>query len=232
MPPIAMIIAAATSSSFSPDNLPVNWFDVALLIVLGFGIFRGRKNGMTKEILPFLKWVTLVVAAGLAYGLVAQYYVTSCGMSHLTGAVLGYLSIAFVVFFIFSLIKKAFEKRLEGSNAFGNAEYYLAIPSGMIRYACIVIFALALINSRHYTSADLEQAKAYNERWYGGGIYSGNYIPDLHTVQEAVFKKSFVGPYIKTYLGTLLIETGPGDVDNSKQAAVDKKPNPVVHIGN
>ena len=42
------MIAVATQS-FALDQLPFGWFDVVLVAVLGFGLFRGRKNGMTKE---------------------------------------------------------------------------------------------------------------------------------------------------------------------------------------
>lgn len=197
--------------SLSTDNLPVNWFDATLLVVLGVGLFRGRKNGMTKEIIPTLQWVAIVVASGLAYGLVAQFYINSCGLIQhkVLATVLGYLSIATVVFLIFSGIKNSVMPRLEGSSIFGSAEYYLGMPSGMLRYFCILLFILALINARYYTSADIAAKKAYNLRWYGGGLYSGNYIPDLHNVQDAVFKKSFSGPYIKDYLGMMLIENNP-----------------------
>jgi hypothetical protein len=34
-----------------------NWFDVALVLVLAFGFWRGRKRGMTKELLPTLQWL-------------------------------------------------------------------------------------------------------------------------------------------------------------------------------
>ena len=223
-----MIIAALTQS-LSLDNLPVDWFDVTLLCVLGFGIFRGRKNGMTKEILPMVQWLILVVAAGLGYPLLAQFYVSTCGMGKLWGALAGYSSIALAVFFIFSLIKKVVMPRLTGSNIFGSSEYYLGMPSGMIRYACIVIFFLALIHAKFYSPAEVAANKAYQERWYGGGIYSGDYIPDLHTVQEAIFKKSFTGPYIKDYLGMLLIQTGP---DSGSDSSQPKKAQPVIHIGN
>ena len=218
------------------DNLPVNWFDFALLGLLGFGIFRGRKNGMSKEVLPTLQWITIVVAAGFTYTMAAQFYNTTCGLGELLSAILGYLSVALAVWFVFSLIKKALAPRLTGSSVFGGAEYYMGIPSGMIRYACIVIFALALINSRHYTAADIAAQKAYNQRWYGGGLYSGDYIPDLHSVQEGVFKKSFTGPYIKDYLGMMLIQTGPDSAQGAPGAkgptAEKAKPQPVIHIGN
>jgi uncharacterized membrane protein required for colicin V production len=212
------------------DNLPVNWFDAFLLVMLGFGIFRGRKNGMTKEMLPLFLWIGIVIAAGLCYPMVAQLYNNTCGLDKLWSALAGYFSITMVIFFIYSLMKKFLQPRLTGSNFFGGGEYYLGMISGMIRYACIVIFIMALINAKHYTSAEIAAKKAYNERWYGGGLYSGDYIPDLHSLQGAVYEKSFTGPYIKQYLGMLLIETGP-DTGGGSGGAPSKQPAPVIHIG-
>lgn len=227
------MIAAAASSSYSLANLPFNWFDVALVAVLAFGIFRGRKNGMTKEVVPLFEWIIIVIASGLGYPLLAGIYHDNCGLDKLLSALLAYLSIALVIFLVFVAIKKALVPRLTGSNIFGSAEYYLGMFSGMIRYACMLIFALALINAKHYTSAEIAAKKAYNERWYGGGIYSGNYIPDLHGVQEAIFKQSFLGPFIKSYMDFLLIETAPGDDSGSGSGSHGPpKPNPVIHIGN
>jgi uncharacterized membrane protein required for colicin V production len=219
---------AALTQSFSLDNLPVNWFDFAFLFVLGFGVFRGRKNGMTKEILPLFQWIAIVIAAGLGYELVAQFYNTTCGLGKLGSALLGYLSIAMLIFIIFSIIKKLLLPKLAGSGIFGSAEYYLGMISGLVRYFCMLIFALALINARHYTPAEIAATQAYNQRWYGGGLYSGDYIPDLHTAQDAIFKKSFTGPYLADYLGLLLVQTGP-DIGGSPQ---QNKPQPVIHFGN
>jgi uncharacterized membrane protein required for colicin V production len=223
---------AALSQSLNTDDLPVNWFDAFLLIMLGFGIFRGRKNGMTKELLPLLLWIGIVVASGLGYTLLAGLYHDTCGLSKDWSPFLAYISITFVVFFIYSLMKKPIQPRLTGSNFFGSSEYYLGMISGLIRYACIVIFFMAIINAKYYSPAEIAAKKAYNARWYGGGLYSGDYIPDLHTLQEAVYKKSFTGPYIKQFIGFLLIETGP-DAGGSGGGGggAPAKPAPVIHIG-
>ncbi len=223
---------AALTQTLSTDNLPVNWFDVALILVLGFGLFRGRKNGMTKEILPTFQWVAIVAAAGFGYSFLAQIYINSCGLGQYKAlaALLAYLTIALVIFLIFSGIKKVLKPRLEGSNIFGSSEYYLGMPSGMIRYLCITIFFLALIDARYYTPSEIDAKAAYNARWYGGGMYSGNYIPDLHSVQEAIFKKSFTGPYIKQYMDVVLIDTGPEAPGGGSQQAPQKQ-QPVIHMG-
>ncbi|HXB59161.1 MAG TPA: CvpA family protein [Candidatus Acidoferrales bacterium] len=221
---------AALTQSLSTDSLPVNWFDAFILIMLGFGIFRGRKNGMTKEFLPLLLWLAIAITSGLCYALVAQIYNNTCGLDKTWSAFLGYLSITMVIYFIYALVKKTLQPKLTGSNIFGSAEYYLGMMSGFIRYACIVIFFMALINAKYYTPAEIAAKKAYNARWYGGGMYSGDYIPDLHSLQEAVYKKSFSGPYIKQYIGMFLIETGP-DTGGGGGGAPSKQPTPVIHIG-
>lgn len=223
---------AAVTQSFTTDNLPVNWFDAFLLIILGFGIFRGRRNGMTKEFLPLLLWLGIVIGGGLGYPLVAQLYSSYCGLGKLWSALLGYVSITMVVLFIYSLLKKPLLPRLTGSNIFGGAEYYLGMFSGLIRYACIVLFFMALINAKYYTAGDIAAKKAYNARWYGGGIYSGDYIPDLNSLQDAVYKKSFTGPYIKQYADIMLIETGPDAAGGGGGGSgPSKQPTPVIHIG-
>ena len=79
----------------------------------------------------------------------------------------------------------------------------------MIRFACMLLAVLALLNAPVYTAQDIKKHDAYVKRWFGGGLYSGNYFPSVQIVQEQVFTKSFTGPYIKDYLGPLLIETAP-----------------------
>jgi uncharacterized membrane protein required for colicin V production len=222
---IAAITGSLPFDKLPLDKLPVNWFDAAVLLILAFGLFRGRKNGMTKEILWMMQWLALVIVCGLFYEAAAQPLVNIAAWNKPTSLVAGYMILAFLVWFVFVVIKKIFVPRLTGSNIFGSGEYYLGMFSGMIRFACMLFFALALLNAPVYTQADILARQAYVKRWYGGGIYSGDYLPDLHTVQEKIFKKSFVGPYIKDYLGTLLINTG--SPDSQKPAA---KPAGVITI--
>ena len=202
---------AAISDSLTLDKMPVNWFDAAVLLVLSLGLFFGRKHGMTKEVIRVFQWLALVIVCGLFYETAAQALINLTAWDTATSYVSGYLLLAFLVWVVFMGLKRYFVPRLTGSNVFGGAEYYLGMISGMVRTACMLFFALALLNAPVYTPAEIAAHQAYVKRWYGGGIYSGNYIPDLPTVQESVFKKSFVGPYIKDYLGTLLINSTPPD---------------------
>ena len=223
-----MMIAAVTQS-LTTDKLPFNWFDGAVLVVLGFGIFRGRKNGMTKEVLPMLQWVCTIIVCGLGYEMAGAIFINTFQMDKTASYILGYLMLTLVVYFVFMLLKNSLTPRLTGSNIFGSSEYYLGMISGMIRYACLIIFALAFLNAPYYSAKDIADAKAFNARWFGGGEegYSGNFFPSLQQVQEGVFKSSLIGPCVTNYLGVLMIQ----QVQPVVPPAPPKKV-PIIKIGN
>ncbi len=216
---------AAVSQSMALNNLPFNWFDVMLLLVLGFGVWRGRRNGMSKEVMPMFQWLTLVLVCGMGYPLFAPTYANTLGTGKLASALLGYFTLALAVWLVFYILKRIFVPLLTGSNFFGGGEYYWGMFSGMVRFACILLAALALLNAPYFTQADIQARRDYNNRWFGGGQkgFSGDFIPNLPTVQEQVFKKSFTGSYLTNYLGTLLIDTTPPAV-KQQQKQQQKKP--------
>ena len=213
-----MIAAAVQKTTPWWQNLSLNWFDVALLLVLAFGFWRGRKRGMSREALPTGFWLVAVIGAGFGYQpladiVVATGYIKSLfGTSvneHTMACVVSYLAIVLVAFLIYSMLAKVFREKVAGSNAFGSGEYYFGIIAGVIRYACITLFFLALLNAPYYSAADIAAQKAYNNRWYGGGVkdYSGDFIPSVAEVQAGIFKSSISGQAIQNYLGALLIQT-------------------------
>jgi uncharacterized membrane protein required for colicin V production len=217
-----MIAAASQPMDF--NNLPVNWFDGAVVVVLGLGLWRGRKNGMSKEVMPLFQWLSLILASGMGYALFAPTYANTIGTGKAASAMLGYCTLALATWLVFYILRGIFVPRLTGSNFFGGGEYYLGMMSGMIRFACMLVAALALLNAPFYTTADIQAHNAYVQRWFGGGMYSGNYFPSVDTVQDHVFKKSFIGSGIKKYLGELLIDTAPPNVK-------EKQKKPVIHLG-
>ncbi|MGC9940220.1 MAG: CvpA family protein [Verrucomicrobiota bacterium] len=235
-----MIAAAVqtTKSWWTASGLGFNFFDLALAGILCFGFWRGRKNGMTKEILPAIKWVVLVAACTLGYAWLGGMFIQWGIVKSLFGNffkeqtaafVTAYLAIALVVYAIFCLIKNAFREKVDGSNAFGSGEYYLGMLSGTVRYACMTVFFLALLNAPVYTLADVHNRQEFNNRWFGGGLegYSGDFIPSIDEVQAGVFKNSLLGPAIKNNLSVLLINTDEFDI---KHATAKKQP--VIHMGN
>ena len=213
------MIAAATQNLTS-GKLLLGWFDVILLLVLAFGFWRGRKHGMTLEFLPVSLWLVIVLAAGLGHeplgDQLIQWGAIKAIFSHsfyekTAAYVSSYLIITLGVCIIFSFIKKYVKPKLEGSNVFGGGEYYLGIASGVIRYFCILLFALALLNAPFYSTGEIQATKEYNNRNFGGGLagYSGNFFPSVSDVQMSVFRDSFTGPFIREYLSYFLIFSVP-----------------------
>ena len=221
------MIAAAAAAPPATNGLPFNWFDMTVVVVLGFGLFRGRRNGMAKELLPLLQWLVMVPACGLGYALLAGV-LAGFIPNKMWNCLVAYLALALVVLIVFTILKRQFDEKLVKSNFFKGGEYYLGMMSGMVRYACVLLFVLALLNAPVYTPAEIAQQTAYDQKNFGGGLFAGNYFPHLFQVQAAVFKDSFVGPRIKDHLGMLLINTGqPG-----AGGAEPPKKQPVIKIGN
>jgi uncharacterized membrane protein required for colicin V production len=202
---------AAGLQSLNNDKLPIGWFDGVVVILIGFGLFRGRKNGMVKELLPLFLWLGIVIGGGLGYEKTGQIFINNLRFNRTTGCIFGYLSIALAVWLVFLFLKRLLDKRMTGSGVFGGSEYYLGMISGMVRYVCVVLFVAALLNAPFYTAAEIKAHREFNNRVFGGGEkgYSGDYIPSVQEIQEQVFKKSLAGPFIKDKLGIILIETAP-----------------------
>ena len=213
-----MIAAAVQKPWWSLDQLTFNWFDVTLLLVLAFGYWRGRKRGMSREFLPVTMWLIIIIVGGMAYEWLGEQLIkqgvirTVFGKSfaeRTAAYISAYLLIALVIYTIFSVINNLVKAKVEGSNTFGGSEYYFGMIAGVIRYAAMTIFVLAMFNAPIYTTAERVAKKAYNKKTYGGGLYDGNYLPDMATIQSSVFQKSLVGPGIKAGLPTLLINANP-----------------------
>jgi uncharacterized membrane protein required for colicin V production len=201
------------------NNLPFNWFDAAVIVLLAIGLQRGRKRGMSEEFLTSLMWLTIVVTCALAYEPLGQILTGMSPFSRLFSFILCYLAVALVVSGMFMFLKRTLGGKLIGSDTFGSAEYYLGMPAGMVRFACILLAGLALLNARQYRSEEVKaMAKFQNDN------YGSQFFPGLHTLQAEVFEHSFTGPPIKKHLSFLLIKPTLPESRPIKRAQETKLP--------
>jgi uncharacterized membrane protein required for colicin V production len=209
-----MIVAAANSALSVANNMSVGWFDAVFLVVLGFGVFRGRRNGLSRELLPMLQWILLTITCGLGYPTVAQWCITYLKWSRTISDVAGYVALALVILLFFAFLKERFTERMVKHDTFKGGEYYLGMPAGMIRFAFILLAPLALLNAPVYTAQEITAQEAYDQQTFGGGEkgFSGSFFPSVHDIQDSVFVQSFTGRFIKKNLGMLLIDTRRLDV--------------------
>ena len=199
----------------SPDKIPINWFDLALVTVLVLGIWRGRKHGMSEEALPLLQWLLILFGASLAYQPVGRFLMQTTPFGLLFCYIVGYLTVMLLIFALFSMVKRSLGGKLLGSDIFGRAEYYLGMGAGLARFVCILLVGLALLNARLYSAAEVRAMQRYQDEYYGS-----NFFPTLQTIQDAVFVKSLTGTQIKKYCSELLIiptPPGGGQVTRAKK---------------
>src|SRR5205814_1593027 len=112
-----------------------------------------------------------------------------------------YVVIAIVIFSLFALFHRGLGGKLVGSDIFGSSEYYLGMGSGFVRFGCIALAALALLNARYYSPADIRAEEKFQKDMYGSSFF-----PTLHAIQATVFDRSLSGHWIKDNLGFLLIQ--------------------------
>ncbi|HXG46199.1 MAG TPA: CvpA family protein [Methylomirabilota bacterium] len=198
------------------NNFSFSWVDLLIVGLLGFGIFRGRKRGMSEELLDILKWLCIVAAAGFFYRPAGEFLASVTVFSTLFCYVASYVLIALAVALFFSMIRSAVGAKLIGSDVFGNGEYYLGMASGALRYACMVVAALALLNARQYTAEEIAAAAKYQQENFGDVRF-----PTLGEFQQTVFNQAFLGRQARTYLSTVLIRrTVPEEKGLGRQNSV------------
>ena len=183
------------------DHLPVNAFDLGIVLILGFGMLRGRKNGMSVELLNMLMWLAILFACAAIYQPAGLFLSQSSPISRLSCFLIAYTVAAVLVFGLFVFLKNWLGGKLLGSDFFGRTEYYLGMGSGVIRFACILVFFLALLNAWYFSPTKVRAMEKFQNE-----VYGSNFFPGLQSIQSTVFEKSMSGPWIKEHLDFLLIK--------------------------
>ncbi len=197
------------------DKLPINVFDCVVLATLVVGLMRGRKHGMSEELMGLLKWLSVVIVCATVYEPAGQWFAQSSPFSLLASFLFVYTAGALLILSLFAFCKYRLGGKLVGSDIFGRAEYYLGMGSGVVRFSCMLLAALALLNARYFTPMEVRAMEAFQNDMYGS-----NYFPTWHTAQEVVFERSFSGAWIKEHLGFLLIKpTQPEDKEFHQKEA-------------
>ena len=184
----------------NPSKFPINWFDFGVVAILVIGILRGRKNGMSGELLPLIQWLAIIFCGALLYKPLGQVVAANTVFGLLFSYVAAYVTIAVATKLLFTALRRLLRGKLVGADTFGGAEYYLGMLSGMVRFACLLVFFLSLLNARLFAAIEVQAMRNSQKE-----VYGSEFFPTLHTLQEQVFAKSLSGPWIKSNLNLLLV---------------------------
>lgn len=205
-------------------NSSITWFDLLLAGLVIFGILRGRKRGMSEELLDVCQWLCIVVVGALVYkplGIIVTRYTS---MSNFYGYVVAYGFSAVLIKFGFTCFKRAVGEKLVQSDAFGGFEYYMGMAAGALRYFCILVFAISFLHAKYIS--DSERAATAKMQQDNFGSIS---FPTIGSLQQTVFYESPCGKLIRKYLRDQLMQ--PADAKSApprdtlakwRQRAVDE----------
>jgi uncharacterized membrane protein required for colicin V production len=196
-------------------SFSLSWVDALIAILLFVGIMRGRKRGMSEELLDIIKWLVIVIAAAVLHQPLGHFLKQLSFCSLLYCYIMVYGAVMIFAFLLFSFLKRTVGGRLLGTDTFGNAEYYLGMGAGFFRYACIVLVGMAFLNARYYSPTEVQAKVKYQQDNFGSSFFLT--LPDL---QKAVFAESLSGRVAHEYLQVILIQPTPGN----DAPPEDKKP--------
>ena len=185
---------------FNFSEFRFNWVDFLVVLVLAWGVTRGRRRGMSGELLDLTKWILVLIAGAYLYEPLGQLFAQYTYVSRLYSYLIVYSLIIILFVMVFSQLRPKLGDKLVTSDFFGNAEYYLGMLGGAARYVCIILVLLALLNARHFSGEEIRAENAYQENYFGSIRF-----PTLITLQTAILENSFTGSTVRTYLSPLLI---------------------------
>jgi hypothetical protein len=181
--------------------LSVNWFDVALLLMLLLGIHFGRKHGMSVESLTLLKWLSIVGLGTLGYRPLGALIGDFSGLKMGANYVIAYVAIALIVTLVFSTLKRRYGEKLEARHLFGKGEYYLGMMGGTFRFLLIALVVMALLHPMSPARGATNSGAKFQEENFGAVFF-----PTLATMRQDVFERSLTGKWLGENLTFLMIE--------------------------
>jgi uncharacterized membrane protein required for colicin V production len=187
------------------DGFPIGWVDFLTLLVVGIGFVRGRKRGMSEELLDVLQWITIVVAGAFLYQTLGDVMNQKPLLSKLSYYLLSYILIAAGVSLVFLFLKKRLGQKLVESDSFGVFEFYGGMAAGSVRWLCMYLFVLSMLHAPYYSPEYLAQRAKEVDYNYGS-----DFFPAPCKIQASVFKDSLTGKGAEKYLGRFMMESTSG----------------------
>ena len=178
-----------------------NWFDLLVLVVISVGILRGRKRGMSEEVLDLLQWLCIVVGGAYLYKFLSPVIRKTANLDLFTSNVLSYVFVAVAIKLLFTFLKRGVGEKLVQSDTFGRMEYYLGMMAGATRFFAILLFCLNFLHA--YYISDAERAATAKMQAENFGSIS---FPTIGSLQQGVFYESVSCKLIHKHLETVLVE--------------------------
>src|SRR5690242_6631463 len=93
-------------------KIQLNWFDLLVMGLIIFGIWRGRKRGMSEELLDLFQWLAIVVISALIYVPLGSVISTTTKFPAFYSNLTAYTLVALTIKLFFTFVKRASGEKL------------------------------------------------------------------------------------------------------------------------
>lgn len=185
-------------------RLQLNWFDAAFVLAVGWGCYDGKRNGLSGEHLPLLKWMLIGLAGGVMGDLFGSILGMTLKLSNYWSRMIGAFMWIGAVWGAFAFLKSKGINQLKDSDWFGKIEYPLGFVAGAAKLFCILLTVLSLLNGRTYTPQQIAAQREAQIKEIGSAMF-----PTMGMINDAAFNRSFTGPRIRGWCGWAFITASP-----------------------
>jgi hypothetical protein len=133
-----------------------------------------------------------------------------------------YLLIILGVHVAYLWLRKILAEQLAKKDLFGRGEFYLGMVAGFVRFACMLVVGMALMNSRVATAAELAESEKFQAAWF-----SDIRFPTYGEFQQDVLFKSCAGIWVESNLKTVLIASETSAL-SPKSESIAQKSNKII----
>jgi uncharacterized membrane protein required for colicin V production len=169
----------ATTTAHAASSF--NWFDVVVLIGLGYGAWSGIRTGLTGELIRGIGWILTVVLALHFYQPLGLWLSDKISVTREFGHLVAFISITFIMYLIQLAIRSAVHKRVKRFKFGVVLENVGGFIAGLVRMLLVMTFLsvmLCLMRSPFW-----HQQVGINSAF---GSYVASQFP---AVEEMVYKR-------------------------------------------
>lgn len=181
--------------------LRLNMFDALVLGALGWGVYQGKQQGAASTHVSVVQWM-LIGFGGGAMGNLFGSFLSSILGSPYWSQLIGYFVWIFIIMIVFAFLNSKGMGEWKNSDWFGRLEYPLGILGGLIKYFCIILTVMSILNAKHYTPAMIKADRDWQIEEFGSTLF-----PSLTMLNNMIFNTSFSGPNIKRVFGWAILSS-------------------------